>query len=437
MDLAKQPPRRPSNKAIAGIVCLARMTDKARAHEAELIGEYKYGEDSGMDCETLSFIGMGAEEFAETAADNDDAQLGGLMKDRIAGREPEVTAFNEEWLSREPQDDLHRRLLAERLAKYAPDRTDITTVIQSIELDDWGAFKDMDLTAGPPRTPYLRSVAGVAGAARMADKARAKVAGSIGDYKYGSDSGIDRIVLEFLGVGEDAFAEAAYANPNDDELTDWVRDHSDLGGARIAAPQIAAHNARLCARGLNTPDARDRFLQRRSEVAPERTDITAFFDLIDLDDELCFGIDLNRRAPRTPYDDSLGGLMGLARMIDKARAFNTGRLGLYWYGQDSGIDRRLLELFGLTQEAFAEAVAERDTDEAVIAWLGNRSDKFPSEKDAFNDVLINLCPSTDGQQAYLKSMIARYDSDRTEIKSFLAAGVLDDEITFARLKAKV
>ena len=91
----------------------------------------------------------------------------------------------------------------------------------------------------------------------------------------------------------------------------------------------------------------------------------------------------------------------------------------------------------LLQEEFAEVVAERDTDEAVIAWLGNRSDKFPSEKDAFNDVLINLCPSTDGQQAYLKSMIARYDSDRTEIESFLAAGVLDDEITFARLKAKV
>ena len=315
---------------------------------------------------------------------------------------------------------------------YAPGRTDIATVMQSIELDDWGAFKDMDLTAGPPRTPYLRSVAGIAGAARMADKARAKVAGSIGDYKYGSDSGIDRIVLAFLGAGEDAFAEAAYANPNDDELTDWVREHSDL-----TAPRIAAHNARLCARGLNTLDARDRFLQRRSEVAPERTDITAFFDLIDLDDELCFGIDLNRRAPRSPYDDSLGGLMGLARMIDKARAFNTGRLGLYWYGQDSGIDRRLLELFGLTQEEFAEVVAERDTDEAVIAWLGNRSDKSPSEKDAFNDVLINLCPSTDGQQAYLKSMIARYDSDRTEIESFLAAGVLDDEITFARLKAKV
>ena len=118
----------------------------------------------------------------------------------MAGREAEITAFNEEWLAREPQDELHHRLLVERLARYAPERTDVTTVIQSIELDDWGAFRDLDLTAGPARTPYLRSVAGVAGAARMGDKARARVAGLIGEYKYGSDSGIDRIILEFLGV---------------------------------------------------------------------------------------------------------------------------------------------------------------------------------------------------------------------------------------------
>ena len=432
MDLTVQPPRRPSNTSIAGIVCLARMTDKARGHEAELIGEYKYGEDSGMDGETLAFLGMGAEEFAEAAADHDEAQLAELITQRMAGRQADIAAFNEEWMTRGPQDDLHRRLLSERLAKYAPDRTDITTVIQSIELDDWGAFRDLDLTAGPPRTPYLRSVAGVAGAARMGDKARAKVAGLIGEYKYGSDSGIDRIILEFLGVDEEEFAQAAYANPNDAELTDWVRADSD-----VSAPLIAAHNAKLSVRGLNTPQVRDRFLQRREQIAPERTDITSFFDLIDLDDELMFGIDLNRRSPRSPYDDSLGGLLGLARMIDKCRAANAGRLGLYWYGEDSGIDRRLLALFDLSQEEFAEALKSRETDDDVVEWLGKRLDKTEAEKKAFNDTLIHLQPSTDGQRAFLSSLVQKYDAERTDVASFLAAGVLDDEITFARLKAKV
>ena len=35
MDLTRQPPRRPTNLGIAGIVGAARLTDKARSHNAE------------------------------------------------------------------------------------------------------------------------------------------------------------------------------------------------------------------------------------------------------------------------------------------------------------------------------------------------------------------------------------------------------------------
>ena len=65
MDLTRQPPRRPSNASVAGIVGLARMIDKARGHNAETIGEFKYGDDSGLDVEVLEFINMDAAEFAE------------------------------------------------------------------------------------------------------------------------------------------------------------------------------------------------------------------------------------------------------------------------------------------------------------------------------------------------------------------------------------
>ena len=60
MDLTRQPPRRPSNAQVAGIVGLARMIDKARGHNAETIGEFKYGDDSGLDVEVLEFINMDA-----------------------------------------------------------------------------------------------------------------------------------------------------------------------------------------------------------------------------------------------------------------------------------------------------------------------------------------------------------------------------------------
>ena len=171
MDLTRQPPRRPSNAQVAGIVGLARMIDKARGHNAETIGEFKYGDDSGLDVEVLEFINMDAAEFAEAVAELDDETLGVMALERAQKGQSEIDAFNEEHLTREPQDELHERLLVERIAKYAPDRTDIKTVFASIELDDWGAFRDLDLTSQPPRSPYLRSVFGVAGTARMADKA--------------------------------------------------------------------------------------------------------------------------------------------------------------------------------------------------------------------------------------------------------------------------
>ena len=49
MDLTHQPPRRPTNLSIAGIIGVARLTDKARAHNNETLGEYLYGETSGLD----------------------------------------------------------------------------------------------------------------------------------------------------------------------------------------------------------------------------------------------------------------------------------------------------------------------------------------------------------------------------------------------------
>ena len=46
MDLTRQPPRRPSNLGIGGIVGAARMVGKARAYNDETLGEFLYGENS-------------------------------------------------------------------------------------------------------------------------------------------------------------------------------------------------------------------------------------------------------------------------------------------------------------------------------------------------------------------------------------------------------
>ena len=103
MDLTKQPPRRPSNAGTAGIIGVARMADKASGHNDELIGEFKYGEDSGLDREVLEFISMSADEFAAAVGEMGDEALGALVLEKAQKSQAEIDAFNKEYLEREPQ----------------------------------------------------------------------------------------------------------------------------------------------------------------------------------------------------------------------------------------------------------------------------------------------------------------------------------------------
>ena len=432
MDLTKQPPRRPTNANMGGIVALGRMADKARGNNDELQGVYTYGDNSGLDREVLALINMSADEFATAAGELDDQALGALALERAQKSEQEIAAFNKGQLEREPQDERHRVLLEERVANYAPDRTDIKTVLASIELDDWGLFRDVDLTRRPPRSPYDRGVAHAMGVARMAEKARAAKIGELGEYKYGDDSGLDSSILEFFGCGAEEFMEAAYWNVSDADLSDWI-----AAKAPRTAAEISAFNAVRTGLG-RYGEVRERFVQRRAEICPERTDIQTFFDLIDYDDELSFGlVDLTRHAPRSPYDTSVGGLTSLGRLIDKGRAHNGGTLGLYWYGEDSGVDRQVLEWLGLSQEEFAAGLEEHGTDEAVVEWLGEHLQKPQEEIEAFNRQLQTLGPSNERTWNFLRGAMASVDASRREVASFCALMVIEDGVFFARRKAAV
>jgi hypothetical protein len=300
-------------------------------------------------------------------------------------------------------------------------------------LDDWAGFRDLDLTQGPPRTPYLRSVFGLMCAARMADKARAAQIGKLGDYKYGDDSGFDRSVLEFLGLSADAFMEGAYANPNDTELSEWI-------GERVekTPSEICTFNATRAQFG-RSGEAGGYLVNRRNEICPERVDIETFFDLVDYDDEKSFAlVDLSRHAPRGIYDTSLAGVAGLARAIDKGRAFNSNTLGEYWYGEDSGFDRKVLEFVGVKADEFAEALKERQSDEDVLAWLGERlSGKGEQEIADFNQSIWTMGPSNEGQWAFVRSTVGALDPKRQDLCCFAAMTALDDSVSFARFKAGV
>ena len=426
MDLTRQPPRRPSNLGIAGIVGAARMTDKARAYNEETLGEYIYGESSGLDQRVLTFLGISADAFAEAVGEHDDTALGHWVLETSGKTAAEIAAFNDTALSQLPDTEAHKQRLKDRLARYAPGRTDITTVLQSMELDDWGSFWQVDLTAGPPRSARAEDIAGICGVARMADKARAERAGKIGEYVYGDNSGQDVRILTFLGISAADFQEAAVNNPNDLEIGTWVRENSNK-----SADEIDTFNETLVNYAPNEA-SQERFNARLQEIDPSRTDITTWVALQDLDDQLSFGIiDLNRRAPRSPYNTDVYGMVQLARLIDKGRASNSNTLGAYFYGEDSGIDRATLTFLGVSASEFAEKLETLSTDAEVEAWLKADHPKSAADIETYNDRMTQMGPTDERYKALMAKMIDRIAPDRTDINTWFALMLLDDEKTFA------
>jgi hypothetical protein len=133
-DLTKTVPRSP-NEEMAGIVSLARTTDKARAFLAGTLGEYDY--DCPHDRPLFAFLGTNGQEFATTVANlKSDAAIAAWAGDRLADKTPAaIAAFNEERRNWRP--DEHSRGYFDRLrAQVAPDRPEIATWFDLLDLDE-------------------------------------------------------------------------------------------------------------------------------------------------------------------------------------------------------------------------------------------------------------------------------------------------------------
>ena len=82
-------------------------------------------------------------------------------------------------------------------------------------------------------------------------------------------------------------------------------------------------------------------------------------------------LNLARTPARSPRE-KLGGLLMLARTIDKMRAeLPGGDLGQY---QIKGFSTRLLEGLDITPDALREIVAQAEDDDAIVAWVHAHSD---------------------------------------------------------------
>ncbi|MBI3597040.1 MAG: DUF5069 domain-containing protein [Nitrospirae bacterium] len=136
--------------------------------------------------------------------------------------------------------------------------------------------KPLDLTRQFPRSPRER-LGGYAHLARMIDKARAKAAGTVGEYIYPCP--LDHMLLEFLKIDPNAFYEAVQ-NQDDRELLAWLNND-----ATARSPEeVEAWNQTFLNRKPRNEESQRRFNEIRDRLAPHRTDITAWPDLLDLEE---------------------------------------------------------------------------------------------------------------------------------------------------------
>ncbi len=140
-----------------------------------------------------------------------------------------------------------------------------------------------DLTKQPPRSPRVR-LGGFVILPRMLDKGRATIAGTAGEYKYACP--LDQQLLQFAGIDPEALRQQLAAGKGDGEILEWVLAHSST---KPTAAHIAAWAALQEQRAPAEPGSRAFFNDVHTKIAPQRTDLSTWFDLLDLDDYVSFG----------------------------------------------------------------------------------------------------------------------------------------------------
>ena len=137
----------------------------------------------------------------------------------------------------------------------------------------------MDLTTSYPRS-VKEPMLGVVMLGRATDKAKAKAHGNVGEYNY--DCPMDKAVFGFLGIDSDDYLTTVKNAKNDAEIEAYAKPFVD----KKSSSEIEEFNHTFLARGPEAgSDGEKYFLDLRNSVAPDRTDVTAWADLLDLDEK--------------------------------------------------------------------------------------------------------------------------------------------------------
>src|SRR5690242_11990496 len=118
----------------------------------------------------------------------------------------------------------------------------------------------MDLTKDYPRSPRAQLI-GLPMLPRTIDKARASLAGTLGEYVFGEKSSFDMALLDFLALTPDRFRDGVKASADDDAMVRWLQQN-----ARAFTPAEAEAFATMFVNDGDDDADRARFAERRAKL---------------------------------------------------------------------------------------------------------------------------------------------------------------------------
>ena len=142
-------------------------------------------------------------------------------------------------------------------------------------------LKARNLSKEAPRSPRTR-IGGYAILARMADKGRATLNGTVGEYHF--DCPTDNMLFRFKGVSGTEVKELLASGASDEEIAAWFDGH---GTPKTRAEITAWSEFVERTRPFEDPDIREWFVGEctRLGLKPETTTL---FDYLDTDDRATF-----------------------------------------------------------------------------------------------------------------------------------------------------
>ena len=141
------------------------------------------------------------------------------------------------------------------------------------------------------------------------------------------------------------------------------------------------------------------------------------------------GPDLTQHPPRSPRV-RLGGFVHLPRLLDKARASITGKLGEFVY--PCPLDKRFFAFTGIEPKAFLIAVESGRGDVEMLAWVNEHTHpaRAPWEIEAWSRWLENLAAGDAKRHAAIAADLEKLSPGRDDIRTNFDRLDLDDYISF-------